>query len=449
MPKDILLVGTEFKHSSADYAHFHNKKHFPDYETIVVDPHSCLESNVLSFPVKDNYLQIERGNGNEFIDRFILQTQKITNYVNEGGTALVFARHLPLVRCYDSRANKSEFDMNTPLPWGDIRSIEGHGSNIQLSKETKGGSFDAFWRSSGDIWRYETVFQGAINSPLAHVFKRPDDILSFIIITERKGVCVVTPIADLNEIQEQGNEFHSGALLDSIRRLVTSLRETQDTQVDIPDWTAQYRLPTETAILSSILDHKHQIQVLQNEIQCQNERLNQLKKLKVLFSGTGTPLEDVVEFVLSEMGMTVTPGDKGRVDWVAEYKDKKLAIEVQGVKKSAKEDHARSLTQWVQEVAMANDGIEPKGLLIVNAYRETELEKRGTNPWVGHTPAICKKQEFCAITGLQLLGIYLEANEHPEKIEEIIEELFSTIGPFERKGDWSKFIEFEPSEASD
>jgi len=96
------------------------------------------------------------------------------------------------------------------------------------------------------------------------------------------------------------------------------------------------------------------------------------------------------------------------------------------------------------------DGEEPKGLLVVNSYRDTPLEERGgKNPWPGETIKICERQGHCVMTGLQLLGLYLDAMADATKREPLIEQMFRTEGLFEGYEDWSQFlapIEIEVSE---
>ena len=157
-------------------------------------------------------------------------------------------------------------------------------------------------------------------------------------------------------------------------------------------------------------------------------------------TGYDSALEGAVDRVLTDLGMKVEPGPKGRVDRTAIYGDRKFAVEVQGVKRGAKEDHARALTIWVQDVAL-QDGKEPKGLLVVNPYRDTPLAERGgNNSWPGETIKICERQGHCAMTGLQLLGLYLDAMADDTKREQLIERMFRTKGLFEGYEDWSKFL---------
>ncbi len=165
-------------------------------------------------------------------------------------------------------------------------------------------------------------------------------------------------------------------------------------------------------------------------------------------TGHDSALEGAVDRVLTDLGMKVEPGPKGRVDRTATYGDRKFAVEVQGVKRGAKEDHARALIIWVQEVAL-QDGKDPKGLLVVNPYRDTPLAERGgNNPWPGDTIKICERQGHCAMTGLQLLGLYLDARADDTKREQLIERMFRTEGLFNGYEDWSQFLAPVESEAS-
>ena len=60
--------------------------------------------------------------------------------------------------------------------------------------------------------------------------------------------------------------------------------------------------------------------------------------------------------------------------------------------------------------------------------------------WSGETIRVCKRQGHCAITGLQLLGLYFDAMSDETKREDLIEQMFGTEGQFEGYEDWSEFV---------
>jgi len=442
---NILLVGTGFKHANADWEDYYTKKHFSDYQIVILDPHGAFEGQSHSYRVVDNILILDEDNGPRFEKQFLNITGKLASFVNEGGMAIVFCRYLPMLQYkYWNRTGyqTKSINLNHAFPWKDNSIIEGHGKSVEISAGVRGGAYEQFWGASGDVWRYEGYFTKDVADPIAHVIGRPDHVVAFSIITTGNGHILTTPIADFDWIEEPGKGAAIGAFLEEVTTLEVILSAPSE-KVELPEWTEKYQIPGEAEAIVNLDDTKAEIDRLQVVIKNSNKDLAELQKFKILFSGYDSPLERMVEKVLTELGMQVTPGKKGRVDWVAEYDDKIFAVEIQGVKKSAKEDHARSLTQWVQEVAIEK-GNEPKGLFIVNAYRDTELAERGDNPWVGKIPEICERQEFCALTGLQLLNIYFDIREHPEKKDEIIYKLFNTVGPYEGNGNWASFIAHSP-----
>ena len=85
-------------------------------------------------------------------------------------------------------------------------------------------------------------------------------------------------------------------------------------------------------------------------------------------------------------------------------------------------------------------GREPKGLLVVNTFRETKLSNREGNSWPGKTLDLCKQQGFCAMTSLQLLGLYLDALKRPKSKDKLIQRIFRTKGEFPSYKEWTNFL---------
>ena len=230
------------------------------------------------------------------------------------------------------------------------------------------------------------------------------------------------------------------SFVEAISALYEDLRSEEVPQ-QLPDWASTFCLPGESELITGIADTNVQIAKLREEIEYRTADLEELCRHKLLFTGHDSALEAAVDRVLTNLGMHVEPGKSKRVDRTATYGEKKFAIEVQGTKKGAKEDHVRALNMWVSEVGMA-DGKDPKGLLVVNAFRETPLSDRGSvNPWPGASIEKCERYGYCAITGLQLLGLYLDAKSDETKREKLIEVLFQTDGRFEGYEDWTVFLE--------
>lgn len=132
-------------------------------------------------------------------------------------------------------------------------------------------------------------------------------------------------------------------------------------------------------------------------------------------------------------------GEIGRDDLIIKYNEKIAVIEVKGVSKSAAEKHVTQLEKWVSEYHLKNE-IKAKGILVINAFKDVPLSERKEKPFPDQMLPYSQKREHCLITGLQLLGLYLDCKNNPIKKEEIIEILFCTDGIFEQYNEWSEYL---------
>jgi len=60
---------------------------------------------------------------------------------------------------------------------------------------------------------------------------------------------------------------------------------------------------------------------------------------------------------------------------ILDYKGKIAVVEVKGLGKSAAENNAAQLEKWVSEYYLTK-GIKPKGILIVNAYKDVPFKEQ-------------------------------------------------------------------------
>ena len=321
------------------------------------------------------------------------------------------------------------------LPWGQDPIHRAHGSNIEFTTQ---GPLGPFWEKTIGLWHYEAIYNHPPEGQrVAHIRGYPDEVVADIIETKERGFIIITPVLSIQDDRQLA--VNRNKFVEAVRSLHDALR-TGGAAPQLPDWASNYSLPGEIELRADISAANGQLETLQEHIRQRTETLDDLCLHKLLVTGHDSAFEGAVDRVLTDLGLEVKPGPKGRVDRTATYGDRKFAVEVQGVKRGAKEDHVRALTIWVQDVAL-QDGKEPKGLLVVNAYRDTPLAERdGNNSWPGDTIKICERQGHCAMTGLQLLGLYLDATSDDAKREELIERMFGTAGRFEGYEDWRQFL---------
>ena len=176
-----------------------------------------------------------------------------------------------------------------------------------------------------------------------------------------------------------------------------------------------------------------------SRISAQKELAAELESYKTLFAGTGKALEAQASRVFEELGFSVKEGEPGRDDLILQYEDKVAVVEVKGVSKSAAEKHAAQLEKWVNEYHVAHD-VHPKGILLVNAYRDAPLEDRSGGAFPDQMLSFSKNRSHCLITTLQLLGLYLDCKDDDAKKAEMVNLLLTTEGVFTEYQNWSEYL---------
>ncbi len=112
---------------------------------------------------------------------------------------------------------------------------------------------------------------------------------------------------------------------------------------------------------------------------------------------------------------------------------------MKGVAKSAAEKHGAQLEKWVSEY-YSEHGTNPKGILVVNAFNETPLNARTKKAFPDQMLSYFQNRGHCLISGIQLLGVYLDFRDDTGKRTERIDRLFGTEGVFDGYHDWSNFL---------
>jgi hypothetical protein len=97
------------------------------------------------------------------------------------------------------------------------------------------------------------------------------------------------------------------------------------------------------------------------------------------------------------------------------------------------------LEKWVSEY-FSTYGVQPKGILIVNPFKDVPLKDRTESPFPDQMIGYSQRREHCLITTLQLLGIYFDILQNPAKKDELIKTIFATQGIYTEYQSWSEFI---------
>ena len=145
----------------------------------------------------------------------------------------------------------------------------------------------------------------------------------------------------------------------------------------LPEYSKNYLLHNEEKMLKDISLEKIKFSKLQKSIENKEKILREAQQEKIIFTGSGTLLEKLVVNELKQIGFQILKYDENSKDEdiVISYKNKIAVVEVKGVDGSATEKHTSQTVKW-KSMYHIEHNILPKGFLIVNAFKNIELDKR-------------------------------------------------------------------------
>jgi hypothetical protein len=156
---------------------------------------------------------------------------------------------------------------------------------------------------------------------------------------------------------------------------------------------------------------------------------------KALFAGFDKPLENAVGRLFKMLGCRVEPGPKARDDLLLQYGKHVAVVEVKGLVKGAREEHVRQTMAWVLGYNERR-GKRPKGLLVVNAFRNTPPQKRSGLAFPHAVAAEGQKHGLCLMTSLHLLAFASECQERKRDPREVMRRILSTTGVLSDASAW-------------
>lgn len=329
-----------------------------------------------------------------------------------------------------------DIELTDFLPIGNLKTIGASGFQLEFRGKEP---FDLFWRTNNKYFSYRAYFEKPIGVPLFYIKDTQKVIGSFINV--EKGNLIFIPnflddveIGDNEDYSQIGNRF-----IDSIIELVNNLNKS--TGGFRPSaWCSNYLLPGELKEKEKLKKLESKLGTIKDKISTQKKSIAELGEYKILFSGDGRALEILVGRIFSELGFDVAEGLPGRDDLILKYAQNIAVVEVKGVSKSAGEKHAAQLEKWVSEYHSQKD-IKPKGILVINTYKDIPLLERNELSFPDQMIPYSINREHCLITGVQLLGLYMDCRFDLAKREKMVNLIFKTNGIFPEYKDWSNFLE--------
>ncbi|HVC75178.1 MAG TPA: hypothetical protein VND96_01545 [Candidatus Micrarchaeaceae archaeon] len=308
--------------------------------------------------------------------------------------------------------------------------------------------FATFWRTNARRFQTAAILKESIGEKTL-VISGTESVAGSI-ARFAKGLVIMLPQDllypadyEVQEVNEDEIEPHPDdiTLIDSMFDLVRDLRKDAGDYIQ-PEWAAEYHLPGEVELAARVRQTGDAVRKAQIRLDAAERALAILKQRKTLFTGSGAAFEAFAEEAFKALGFAIEEGRPGRTDRIVRLHGDTAVMELKGRAKSAAEKDAAQLEKWVSE-HFVDHGSQPKGILVVNGWRDAPLQRRTEDVFPDQMLEFSEARKHCLISGIQLLGAWLDAEEHPEMRDHIARSIMSCIGRYEKYREWTAFLSAE------
>ena len=320
---------------------------------------------------------------------------------------------------------------------------------------------------------YEIVLGKTDLSPLLRVSTTQPVPPQLVGGYRRVGAGIVAFVPSPNWDEYDPNTGELQAVLEDLAELPAQLREGDP---QLPAWADAYCLPDEADARAKITQIESEIANSRNLIEEKSEVIAAAQPPKHLFAGTGESFAHAVKQALEDFGLKVVEGPKFKADLLVWDGERLAAVEAKGINGSVKDGNLRQCERWRLDV-MSTLGNSPesrerdpdlkeyarklselgvpldnekspadcKGIMVIGTFRDTPLQERTKRDFPDPVARRVARSAVCGLTGLQLLGLVLEARTDPARRKEIVDAFFTTNGALKEAESWNTFLK-TPSE---
>ena len=455
----ILGLNTIF--GSIDYKgfthdEFRSSVSFMDYDAIVIDTSYLANDYTEDYPPTfEGKRMISKNESRLMVEEFSRTKTQIIDFLKQGKNVFVLLGANE--NCY-IHTGKTEysgtgknargtnivtiFDTFSFLPIA-INPTMVSGEKFNISCQPP---YSTFFQATKDMVYYDAYFEAPKKSSLL-TLSNSDKSISAVFEYE-KGKIIILPYPYDEGYFDTEKEWKKCAkkFLDALFELNRSLC-IESNSYELPLWSNNVKLLNEEDEENKLEQEMKKLQSIQDKIQKRRKEIKSIQKKKILITASGTPLEEVVQETLQEIGFTLSETEVGRSDIIASYNGTDIVAEIKGVSKSAAEKHAAQLEKWVAQFIEEKEHA-PKPILIVNGYCDIPLTERVEDVFPNQMLKYCEARGHALVTTTQLLCLYIEIKKNPACAEERIAELLSCVGKFQRYDDYEKYIQLIGKEES-
>lgn len=444
----VITIGIPHNKNLADTTYFASTTSFLDYDLVICDLSNTLNHYRMQFGSETfmGYPCLGDDSSVKLQQDVIRRKAEMVELLKLGRMLVIITP--PPILCYVATGQKQtsgtgrnarvtrmvdKFNVLNCLPIM-FSTTEASGELVEFRGNEP---FKSFWESNKANFAYDAYFNKSVGRSLFFIANTERAIGSYQLL--EKGHLLFIP--SLVATNESAYKNAGNNLVNSLIVLYKELKK-QAGDYELPAWTSEYVLPREKDERENLRSLENDLSRILAMITKQKEEIAKIEQDKIALSGSGKALEVTIKRILESIGFEVNEGALNRDDLILTYKELVAVAEVKGVGKSSAESHAAQLEKWVSEY-YSNHEVQPKGILIVNAFKDSPLGKRIEPAFPDQMLGYSQRREHCLITTLQLLGIYFDILQNPEKKDGLIASLFKTNGVYENYQDWNSYISYE------
>jgi hypothetical protein len=294
-----------------------------------------------------------------------------------------------------------------------------------------------FWHAVKDIARYDAYFPVAVGTPFIYAADTDYPVGTLLETDTQAGRLLFVP--GLAVPPEDAT--YPDALADFVRALAELVSAVQvDSGSDhAPAWASQYATPQEHDLTETLGVQRAELAELHAHIDALETQVAAAAQDKLLLYAAGTPLVERVATTLEMLGFETqhAPNDTGSLTLV--HGDRVGVALVTGETGNADARFATQLEKWVIEYFETHNAY-PKGFLVVNAFRDTPPLARTEPAFPESILDYSRNRGHCLLTTAQLLCMVIDARQHPDRRDAIVDTLFGTTGTVDAYHDVAAYL---------
>lgn len=428
---------TQFKHNDIEILTYRCSQTILEYDMLIINANNIFDEYefVGSYQGIPSITQYDSQKLKEDVRR---RQQEFEAFLESGKNIVVITPYKRKVTAYTGKQEVSgngrnaritniiEFKDSSIFSPTDFSTTKATGQNIEFVDKKA----EEIFKKYIDCFEYYSFTDKEENK---HMLAKIRGLDKYVFWYEKinNGIVLFVPDAYFSQFEKSVGSRKEKEFLRDLYTYINSISNDKKVN-EIPEWLKNYNTIKENTINQKIQKIEDDIKKLLAKKKKTEEERIKLENDKRIFSASGEELEDIIKNVFIELGFNIVKSGGNEEDLVCEYNNKQFVFEIKGVDGSSSEKHTAQTLKWKTNYFI-NTGIDGKGVLIVNGFKDKLLEDRN-NIFPKQLLKYAEHQQLCLISVTQIFNIlseYREGNLTTKEISDIIWNQNGILGDFE------------------